>query len=700
MIVSSEERVAILHGGAEPSYPASDATLPELFEAQVERNPAATAVVFGDRNLSYAALNERANQLAHYLRGEGVEPELLVAVCVERSLEMIVALLGIVKAGGAYVPLDLLPRDRLALVLEDTAPRLILTQSHLRDVLPPGDRPVLSLDQGWGPLALEESTNPTHTVRPANLAYVIYTSGSTGTPKGIATLHRNVVGFVQNQSYATWSPHGETVLQISPLAFDASTFEIWGSLASGSKLVLMPPVRWTLPDIYRVVQSQDVSLALLVAPIFNSIAAEDFPRLVGVKQFYTGADLVSQAQFRKVSEAFDCRLTNCYGPTETTVFCTTFSARGPQKIPETLPIGRPIANMRAYVLGDDLRPVGVGMPGELYIAGVGVARGYLNRPAFTAERFVADPFGPAGSVMYRTGDLARVRPDGDLDFLGRADQQIKIRGFRIEPGEIEAVLERHETVARAAVIAREVTPGSKSLVAYVTCVDGQAIDPDALLAHLRQSLPSYMVPSIFVPLARMPVTSIGKVNRSALPLPPEGSQPHAPESGAMRAAADNGKPADLSPTETRLLGDCRDILGNPQLDIDDPLLEAGFHSLALAQLASRIRNELGILPPLSKMFERRTVRELASLVAAEGTAADGAQLAAATDRGDMPPLSFAQERLWFLDMLHPGNAAYQFQSVLRFDGALDVAALEHSLNLLIERHEILRTSFPQTDGRP
>jgi amino acid adenylation domain-containing protein len=687
-ILSAEERNRILYEWNDTARPFPSVSLPELFESQVGRSPDAIAVVFGDQSLTYNELNVRANKLAHYLRSQGVANEVIVGLCVERSLEMIIGLLGILKAGGAYLPLDpSYPQERLSLMLNDASPQLVLTQAHLIDSLTEMI-PTFLLDRDWHSLESQSENDPKISISPDNIAYVIYTSGSTGRPKGVATLHKNVVGFTQNQSYASWSM-GETTIQISPFAFDASTFEIWGSLLSGGKLVLMSPGRWTLTDLYRELRLHDVSLSLIVAPLFNSVAPDDYQRLAGVKQLFTGADLVSYTQFRDMLKSSPGRrLTNCYGPTETTVFCTTFSAQDPGELFDSLPIGRPIANMRAYVLDDHLQPVPPGVAGHLYIAGVGVARGYLNRPGLTAERFVADPFGPAGSVMYRTGDLSRWGAGGVLDFLGRADEQVKIRGFRIEPGEIEAALTRHPTVTEAAVLAREDIPGNKRLVAYVVPAAGQKPNPATLRAYLRQSLPDFMVPSAFVELQYLPRTSIGKVNRIALPPP----------------AHSGGQVSDTSPvsaTETRLLALCRKLIAHPDLSLDDHLLHVGFHSLALAQLASRIQEEFGTSLPFSKMFERHTVAELASLVEAQRSSGDAApERLAPANRNGLLPLSFSQERLWFLEMLHPHNLAYHFQSIVQFHGLLDIPALEKSINLMVQRHEILRTSFPESNGRP
>jgi non-ribosomal peptide synthetase component F/acyl carrier protein len=481
----------------------------------------------------------------------------------------------------------------------------------------------------------------------------------------------------------------EALLQIAPLAFDASTFEIWGSLLNGARLVLMPPGRWSLPDIYYQIERHQISSLLLVAPLFNSVAPQDYPRFASIRQLFTGADVVSYPQFQNMLEANGCSVINCYGPTETTVFSTTFSAERPDQLPGYLPIGRPIANSRVYVLDPGLEPVPPGVAGELYIGGTTVARGYLNRPSLTAERFVADPAGPPGSRMYRTGDLARWHASGILEFLGRADNQVKIRGYRIELGEIETALVRHPAIVEATVVVREDQPGNKRLVGYVVPGHDEAVDPAGLLwSYLGQSLPSYMVPSTIVVMRELPRNPSGKLNKSDLPAPGTDS-------------AGESRRREISDIEAALLGFCREILGNPNLDVDESLLGAGFHSLAVAQLNWRIQNAFGVSPPLSELFARRSVAELGSLVEARiGARNPALDLLRSADWKEPLPLSFPQERLWFLQQLHPRNIAYHFQSILKFLGSLDIPALEKSLNLLVQRHEILRTSFPQSDGRP
>ena len=440
-VLSVEERATILREWNGTAHAVVPATVPELFAAQVAKAPDAVAVVFEDRTLTYGELDARANQLAHHLRGLGVGPEVVVGLCVERSPEMIVGLVGILKAGGAYLPLDPdYPPERLAFMLKDSGAQVLLTHSALLERIPGRNARTVRLDADWPDIARHPATAPANVLHPHNSAYVIYTSGSTGTPKGVCALHHGVVSLLQGQSYASWSPR-ETAIQIAPIAFDASTFEIWGALLSGARLVLMPPGQWSMADLQHRLRLHQVSVLHLTAPLFNALTADDYAGLGGIRQLLTGGDIVSISQARHVLAALDdCRLTHCYGPTEATTFSATFSTDGPEESLRSLPVGRPIANTRVYVLDGGLQPVPAGVAGELYVAGAGLARGYLNRAALTAERFVADPFGPAGGRMYRTGDLARWRPDGNLDFLGRADAQVKLRGFRIEPGEIEAAL--------------------------------------------------------------------------------------------------------------------------------------------------------------------------------------------------------------------------------------------------------------------
>ena len=684
-ILAPAERHTILREWNDTAHPVPVATLPQLFAAQAARTPDTIAVVFEDTALTYAELDARANQLAHHLQGLGVGPEVVVGLCVERSLEMVVALLGILKAGGAYLPLDPgYPPDRLAFMLADARVDVLVTRTALRDRLPPAPARIVCLDAD-GPAIARHPTAaaPAHALCPQNTAYVIYTSGSSGVPKGVSTLHRGIVGLIKNQSYASWSTN-ETIIQIAPLAFDASTFEIWGPLLNGAKLALMPPGEWTLADLQYHIQMQHVSVLHLTASLFNTLLSDDYPGLAGVKQLLTGGDIVSGFQFRKILAASDDRrLVHCYGPTEATTFSATFSASSADSTCGSLPIGQPIANTQVYVLDGGLEPVPAGVAGELYIAGAGLARGYLGRPGLTAERFVADRFGPAGGRMYRTGDLARWRSDGVLEFLGRADDQVKLRGFRIEPGEIEAALTRHPDVGQAAVIAREDQAGDKRLVAYVVAASGRAVDAAALRADLAQRLPDYMVPSAFVLLDRLPLTPNGKLDRRALPAPDFTgvSEPRAPR----------------TPQEEILCGLFAEVLGLERVGLDDGFFALGGHSLLAMRLISRIRATLDVEVTIRALFEAPTVEALAKRLD------DGEAARPALHRRPRPaelPLSFAQRRLWFLDRLEGRSATYTIPFALRLTGALDQAALEAALGDLVERHESLRTIFPDTLGVP
>ncbi len=701
-ILTPEERDTILRQWNDTARSIPSATLPELFGAQAARTPEATAVVFGAERLSYRALDARANQLAHHLRGLGVGPEVVVGLCVERSLEMMVGLLGILKAGGAYLPLDPdYPSERLAFMLEDARAPVLVTQSALVERLPPHDTRLVRLDADWPAIAACPATPPITRLKPHNAAYVIYTSGSTGTPKGVCVIHRGVVSFVQSQSHAAWSTT-ETAIQIAPLAFDASTFEIWGALINGARLVIMPPGQWTLADLQHQLQLHRVSVLHLTAPLFN--AMDDYRGLAGVRQLLTGGDVVSSSQVRNVLTALDgCRLVHCYGPTEATTFSATFAVDRPDGVSPSLPIGRPVSNTRVYILDSGLAAVPVGVAGELYIAGAGLGRGYLGRAGLTAERFVAAPYGPAGSRMYRSGDLARWRPDGVLEFLGRADAQVKLRGFRIEPGEIEAVLTRHAGVAQAAVIAREDTPGGKRLVAYVVAGADGSLDAAALREHVAAWLPDYMVPSCFVVLDRLPLTPNGKLDRRALP---------APEVTAAAAREPR------SPQEEILCALFAEVLGLRRVGIDDNFFALGGDSIMSIQLVSRARKAGLVITPRA-VFQHQTVAALAAVAVSVAETAGGsvqsdlpmvaltqeerAQLASAYPQiEDILPLSPLQQGLLF-HALYDAQApdVYTVQVAVSLDGPLDEEGLKRAAQALLLRHAGLRAAFPHRAlGRP
>jgi len=477
-------------------------------------------VAFDDASLSYRELDARANQLARHLRALGVGPEVVVGLCVERSPEMLVALLGILKAGGAYLPLDPdYPADRLAFMLDDARAPLIITHSTLVDRLAAHDARVVRLDADWPAIAAQPTSAPAVAFDPRHPAYVIYTSGSTGTPKGVVVSHAGLANHMSWMMADYPLDHDDIVLCRTAISFDAAGWEIWLPLLSGAAVCVTPANLAHDPSRFNAFfKQQGITVAQFVPTLLAATPAATTPDAESsLRRIFSGGEPLAAGLARDVIAARHVPLVNLYGPTETTIQVTSWSARDADLDGSSVPIGRPIWNTQIYVLDASLQLVPAGVAGELYIAGAGLARGYLGRAALTAERFVADPFGPAGSRMYRTGDLARWRPDGVLDFLGRADTQVKVRGFRIEPGEIEAALVRHQDVTQAAVIAREDQPGNRRLVAYIVAGANQSPDAAALRAHLSASLPDHMVPAAFVTLDRLPLTPNGKLDRTALP---------------------------------------------------------------------------------------------------------------------------------------------------------------------------------------
>ena len=534
---------------------------------------------------------------------------------------------------------------------------------------------------------------------------MIYTSGSTGTPKGVAVTHGNAGNFIASGSHAAWSAN-ETGLQLAPLAFDASSFELWGPLLSGARLVLMPPGRWGMAELQQQITLHQVSVLHLTAPLFNALTPDDRAGLAGVRQLLTGGDVVSTVQARNIlTQRADLRLTHCYGPTEATTFSVTFAADRPDDVSSSLPIGRPIANTRVYVLDGGLEPVPAGVVGELYVAGAGLARGYVGRAALTGERFVADPFGPAGARMYRSGDLARWRHDGVLEFVGRADAQVKLRGFRIEPGEIEALLLRHAGVAQCAVVLREDAPGNKRLVAYVVAAAGPGVDAGspaaglsaadrsrvpvaapntaardtaalasavldsaALRAFVGARLPDYMVPSGFVVLERLPLTPNGKLDRRALP---------APETAP---AAVRREPR--TPSEEVLCALFAQVLGVDRVGIDDNFFALGGDSIMSIQLVSRAR-KAGLTITPRAVFQHQTV---AALAAAAAVAADGTDVVADVAVGSLPMTPIMR---WQAEQGGPLDRLNQAM-LLRLPVGVREADLLGALQSVLDHHDGLR----------
>ncbi|RYZ35479.1 MAG: amino acid adenylation domain-containing protein, partial [Myxococcaceae bacterium] len=663
----------------------AEASLHGLFEAQAERTPDGIAVELGDTRWTYRELNARANQLARHLRGLGVGPEVRVGVCLERSPELLMALLGIIKAGGAYVPMDPdYPSHRLAFLLEDSRVPVLVTREAIADELPSRGEQLLCVDSDAELLARQDSGNLSASSGGRHLAYVIYTSGSTGQPKGALVEHRGIVNTLVRAVRDFDVRPGTRTLQFVSMSFDVSLLEIFSTLAGGGTLVLAP--REALqpgPELARLMRERGITTSVLLPSTLAVLSAEDFPTLQTV---VTGAEACSAELMDRW--AHGRRFVNSYGPTEASITVTSALCAPGSGTP---PIGRPYPNVRAYVLDATRAPVPVGIAGELYIGGAGVGRGYLGRPEQTAERFVPDPFGEEpGARLYRTGDLVRYRADGALEFVGRTDHQVKVRGFRIELGEIEAVLAGAGSVREAVVLARQDVPGDRRLVAYVVAQEDEAVEVGALRRHLEEKLPEHMVPSVFVVLDAMPLTPNGKVDRKALPAP-----------DAVRAEQGPTYVAPRTPVEETLAATWRELLGVAQVGIHDDFLELGGHSLLATQAISRIRAALGVELPLRALFEAPTVAALALRVeAARAKESPAVPPLKPAERNGPLPLSFAQQRLWFLEQLEPQGALYNIPSLLKLEGPLDVAALEHAFNALIHRHEGLRTTFHAEDGKP
>ncbi|RJS13574.1 non-ribosomal peptide synthetase, partial [Corallococcus sp. H22C18031201] len=683
-MLSLAERRQVLVDWNATRAPFPDTCVHSLFEAQVRRAPEALAATYEGQHLTYAQLDARANQLAHALRRRGVGPEVRVALSVERSLDIVIGLLGILKSGGAWVPLDpLLPRERLTFMLEDSGAAALVTQSSLRERFPEAfHAKALFLDQERESLATEPTEAPTTGVTSGHMAYLLYTSGSTGTPKGTAVEHRAVANLVTHEATVYGIAPGSRVLQFASLSFDLSVEEIFTTLCNGASLVLAPLDKLMpgapLPALLR---AENLSVISLTPAALAATPADDLPAL---RTVISGGEALPADVVARWAPGR--RLINSYGPTEATVVATLGESVPDGRVPS---IGRPLANVRAYVLDTRGQPVPVGVRGELYVGGVGVARGYAGRPALTAERFVPDMFsGETGARLYRTGDVVRWREDGTLDFVGRVDAQVKVRGFRIELGEIESALRTAPTVRDAVVVAREDSPGDKRLVAYVVTSSTTGVDVIALREHLRRSLPEYMVPAAYVALEVLPLTSNGKVDRRALP---------APEASQLRSSQPYEAP--LTPLEEQLAEQWREILRVPVVGRRENFFELGGHSLLATQLVARIRATFGVELPLRALFEAPTVAAIAERLQVAKAGASRPPLKKAVHDGP-PRLSFAQQRLWFLDQLSPGDASYNLPVALRLLGPVDAEALRRAFEFLVLRHEALRTTFAEEQGQP
>ncbi|WUH99908.1 amino acid adenylation domain-containing protein [Spirillospora sp. NBC_00431] len=672
-VLDSRQRNQLLVEWNDTAVESPDTTVVELFERQVAAVPDAVAVIAAEAELTYRELDARANRLARHLVDRGVRPESVVGLCLPRGAQMIIALLAVWKAGAACLPIDPQhPAERIEFALADSEARLLLIDEETRQDLPVGRTCMPALDDRLG----EDSQAELPVVGSGGLAYVIYTSGSTGTPKGVAVTHGGLA------NYAAWaaekySPDGGAPLH-SSLAFDLTMTSVVVPLVSGSPVVIGAD---GLAEL--LAERGGLGMAKVVPAHLSLLLGEHAAG--AARTWVVGGEALPGGVVRSwLEQAPGSVVVNEYGPTETVIGCCVYEVSPGQQIADTVPIGRPTANTRLYVLDEFLQPVPLGVTGELYIAGAQLARGYVGRAGLTGERFVACPFA-SGERMYRTGDLARWAPDGQLVFAGRADEQVKIRGFRIEPGEVETALRAYPGVEQAVVIAREDSPGDKRLVAYVVPSDTE-IAVDGLQEFAGGRLPEYMVPSAVVVLERLPLTANGKLDRRALPAPDY-------------AAGAGGGREPVTAEEEILCGVFAEVLGLDSVGVDDNFFQLGGHSLLAVRLVSRVRAMLGLELPLPMLFEAPTVASLAERLSGPGVRRARPALRAG-ERPERVGLSFAQRRLWFLRQLEGTNPTYNVPMVIRLTGALNVAALDAALLDVIRRHESLRTVFPAVDGEP
>lgn len=581
-------------------YP-TNVCIHQLFEQQVEKTPEAIALIFENQQLTYRQLNNRANKIAHYLQQLGVKPEVLVGICIERSIEMVVGLLAIVKAGGAYLPLDpAYPKERLAFMLADAQVPLLLTQQHLAQELPPHQAQVVCLDADGQAIANESSENPVSGVKPENLAYVIYTSGSTGKPKGVMNTHLGLCNRLLWMQDTYQLTAADSVLQKTPFSFDVSIWEFFWPLFTGARLVLVKPGgHQDSSYLVELIGKQQITTVHFVPSMLQAFLEEsELERCQSLKHVICSGEALPFELQERFFQRLDAELHNLYGPTEAAIDVTFWHCQ-PDSDRQLVPIGCPIANTQIYLLDRHLQPVPIGVPGELHIGGVGLARGYLNRPDLTNEKFIPNPF-EAGKHLYKTGDLARYRPNGNIEFLGRIDHQVKIRGFRIELGEIEAVLGQHPQVRETVVVARESLPSDRCLVAYMVPDSDTAPLAHELRDYLKERLPEYMVPSAFVVLDALPLTPNGKVDRRALPTP-DTSRPEL-------AATYQAPQSDVEKTIAQIW---RAVLNLDKVGIHDNFFDLGGHSLLILQINSKLRTVLHRDVSVVALFQHPTIYSLA-----------------------------------------------------------------------------------------
>ncbi|NOR18955.1 MAG: amino acid adenylation domain-containing protein, partial [Xanthomonadales bacterium] len=692
-LLDATERTQILEDWNQTAVPFPvDATLISLFEAQVQRRPNAPALTFAGDTISYGELNARANQLARHLQECDVGPEVLVGVYMERSIEMVVALYGILKAGGAYVPLDPeYPAQRLTHMLEDAEISLLLSQHHLADQLAASDTRVFNLGIGLEALAIAKHSteNLPLAAKAENAAYVIFTSGSTGRPKGVLNEHRGICNRLMWMQTEYRLKNTDRILQKTPFSFDVSVWEFFWPLITGARLVIAEPGgHRDAAYLADIIQTHEITtLHFVPSMLANFMLDPGAGQCHSIKRLFCSGEALTADLQNQLLALLNTELHNLYGPTEAAIDVSYWACtRDEQTV--SVPIGRPVANTKIYIVDHAGQPTPVGIPGELWIGGVQVARGYINQTELTNERFIPDPFtADANARVYRTGDLARFRDDGVIEFLGRLDFQVKLRGFRIELGEIEAELQACDSVQQAVVLLREDTPGDQRLAAYIVSEENHQDDSEALREALAKELPDYMVPTGFVFINELPLSPNGKLDRNALPVPD------------WSTAVTAEYLAPRTPIEEALVEIWKDLLTVATVGIDDDFFSLGGHSLLATRLVARIRDTLQKELSLKALFDHPTITGLAQVLDNSSEQATGLPLLPRSP--DTPiPLSASQQRLWILDQMEPGNPVYNIPWAIRLSGPINSTALQTAVDALVARHESLRTNFVVADTGP
>lgn len=688
----SEKKVLVTEfNKTSASYPEQD-TVVSLFEARVRETPEATAVIFEDRRLSYDELNRRANELAHYLQTLGTEPDAPVGICMERSIELVVSIMGVLKAGGAYLPLDAdYPWNRLAFMIKDSNAKIIVTLKAFEEKFFKNSsdvqQDIVCLDKDFGLISGSTLTNPVKRHGPRNLAYVIYTSGSTGQPKGVMVPHRALCNHMCWMISGFDMDKSDIVFQKTPFSFDASVWEFFAPLLVGGQLVMAKPKGHTDCDyLVEAIKTYGVTIMQVVPSLLQMLLEHGgLSECHSVRHLFCGGEKLSRYLADRFSKTHHAQLHNLYGPTEACID-SLFWTVSADKYGQVIPIGRPVSNLKIYILDKHLQLVPIGVAGELHIGGPGLATGYINRPDLTEEKFISNPYREEqGERLYKTGDLARYLPDGNIEFLGRIDDQVKIRGFRIEPEEISQVLSKHPDIGQSYVYANHIRDGEKELVAYF--VEREPVEISDIRSYLAEILPSYMIPAYFVSLEKLPLTINGKVDKKALP---------APSGSGSVVMSDYTAPQNE--LQEKLVTIWESILITERIGIHDNFFELGGHSIKAMQLASRIHKEMKLEISLGNIFDFPTIAGLAAILGQKNPSAfaDIAPLPEA----EYYALSYAQRRLWLSVQKEENLSVYNIHGAVMLEGDLNIPAFHRAFETVVQRHESLRTTFINVEGEP